>query len=263
MHRSAALALAIGLVLALTAMDLPDLPPASGREGRVAAVVDGATLALAEGPVLVLAGIQAPLLPEGRTPWPHAQRARDALAALVLGRVVRWQDAQAPDRHGRVAAQVRLDDGRWLQAVLVAEGQARVRCRGRTDAAAAQLLPLEATARAARRGLWALDAYDVQQAHATGWPLDRFQIVEGTVARASRSGARLFLDFGPDWRQDFSVVVSADVRRDLERSGIDPAALTGRTLRVRGWAAWWFGPQVALTCAAHLEVLAGPTSPQP
>ncbi|WP_293681611.1 thermonuclease family protein [uncultured Phenylobacterium sp.] len=245
-------------------MALPAPPEGrAGGSGLVTEVADGNSLTLADGLTLVLAAVQAPLLPAARPPWPHASRSRAALSALVLGQVVAWRQAQAPDRHGRVAAQVVLADGRWLQAVLVADGQARVRCRSRSDHGLAELLALEDEARAAGRGLWALDAYRVRTPDDVGDRLDRFHIVEGTIVRATRNGAQLFLDFGSDWRRDFSILVGAPVRRDLERRGLDPMALAGVRVRVRGWAAWSFGPRIALACAAQLEILDGVSSPPP
>jgi len=93
-----------------------------------------------------LAGIDAP---ERGQPW--SRRAREALAQRVFGEVVRV-NAVARDRFGRTVGEVYADDV-CVGCELLREGHVWV-FRGR--ASERGLLGLEAEARAARRGLWAL-----------------------------------------------------------------------------------------------------------
>ena len=67
---------------------------------------------------------------------------------------------------------------------------------------------------------------------------------------------RAYLNFGPDWRSDFTVSAASAARRLFERDGHDLIALEGRIIRVRGWIKWWNGPMIELTHPEQIEVLA-------
>ena len=75
---------------------------------------------------------------------------------VVAGLVPMDPTAVVLDRHGRVRAQLQAADGAWLQAALVASGQAIVAPAGDLSATdLASLLALERTAREERQGVWA------------------------------------------------------------------------------------------------------------
>ncbi len=118
--------------------------------GRVVAVADGDTLT-----VLTDAGQQLRIrLAEIDTPetaQPYGPRARRELTDLAFGKEVRVA-VQDTDRYGRTVGRVRAR-GQDINAELVRRGAAWVYRQYSHDAA---LLTLEAEARAARRGLWAL-----------------------------------------------------------------------------------------------------------
>jgi endonuclease YncB( thermonuclease family) len=116
--------------------------------GRVVAVADGDTLTvLVEGNRQVrvrLYGIDAP---ESRQPW--GTRARQALAELAHRQVVRVE-VRDVDHYGRTVGRIYAGPVD-VNAELVRRGLAWVYTRYNRDA---DLPPLEAEARAARRGLW-------------------------------------------------------------------------------------------------------------
>lgn len=122
--------------------------------GRVVAVADGDTLTVLDGagrPVQVrLAEIDTP---EGAQP--HGDQARQALSALVLGKTVRVAGEDS-DRYGRWIGRVH-SGAVDVNAEMVRQGAAWVFRQYSRDAS---LLRLEADARAAQRGLWALPERD-------------------------------------------------------------------------------------------------------
>ena len=239
-------------------------PPAAGGSGtgRVAAVRDGATLLLEDGREVRLAGIEAPRPPLpalGRPAQPFAEEARAALAGMVLGRTVALSPGEArPDRHGRRPAHLHLLDAAgartaWVQGELLRRGLARVGAA--PDEAAPAMLALERAARAERRGLWGDAFYAVLKPWETWRHRDSFQLVEGQVLRAAAVKGRIFLDFGPDWRSDFTVAVPREAVRPLRRAGLDPLRLEGRRLRVRGWLTLRNGPMIEAAHAGQIELL--------
>ncbi len=237
-----------------------------GGAARVVEVIDGDTVLLDSGDEVRLVGIQAPKLPLGRpgfTPWPLADEAKAALAEMSLGRrVILSYGGRRVDRHGRRLAHLHLDDGRpddglWLQGELLRRGLARVYSFADNRALVAEMLALERDARAARRGIWADPFYAVRSAEPVHrLPVESFELVVGRVLDAAVVRGRAYLNFGPDWRRDFTVSAAPAVRRLFERDGPDLMALKGRTIRVRGWIKWRNGPMIVLTHPEQIEVLA-------
>lgn len=261
-------------LLAALALSAPSgaaaLPPglADGGGGTVVAVVDGDTLVLDDGRQVRLVGIQAPKLPLGREgfeTWPLADAAKTALEELALGRAVTLgHGGRRVDRHGRALAQLYCADGSpgglWLQGELLVRGLARVYSFADNRALVAEMLALEGAARAAGRGIWADPWYRIRDPEDLVQGLadarDSFQIVEGRVADAAVVRKRGYLNFGNDWKSDFTVSIDPAALRLFEAAGLPLDALEGRRIRVRGWVKSLNGPMIDASHPEQIEVLA-------
>lgn len=234
---------------------------------EVTEVVDGDTVVLADGRQVRLVGIQAPKLPLGRDgfqAWPLAEEAKAALAGLALGRTVRLgYGGRRVDRHGRALAHLAVaegaDAGLWLQGEMLARGLARVYSFPDNRALVAAMLAAERAARAAGEGIWADPWYRIlTPADLTRelFPrLDSFQIVEGRVIAAERVGKRGYLNFGDDWKSDFTVSIDPAALRLFDEAGLPVASYQGRRVRVRGWVKSFNGPMIDATHPEQIEVL--------
>jgi endonuclease YncB( thermonuclease family) len=224
----------------------------------VAGIVDGDTVRLADGRTVRLAGIEAPKPPPGREAgraWPLAAASRDALDELLRGRAVELRDAAAqPDRHGRSVAHLLRDDAVWVEGELLRRGAARVRTTPEDRARAHEMLALEDEARRAGRGLWRSPAFAVRDAASVGRG-EGFQIVEGRVVEAAAVKGDVYLNFGPDWRTDFTVQIPRRVLRLFREAGLDPAGWSGKRVRVRGWVQSKNGPLIEATHPEQIELL--------
>ena len=223
---------------------------------RVAEVMNGATVRLATGDTARLAGVDAPRA-AGRNnePWPHAESSRRALAALVLGRRVRlFHAGRRTDRYGRLLAHLFVGP-RWVQGELVSAGHLRVRSYTGNRLRIAELLARENTARRAGLGLWAHRRYAVRTPEAVRRDLHSWQIVEGTVKAVAAFRDVTYLNFGDNWRTDFTVQIGARARRLFRRAGIDLMALKSRKIRVRGWVRSRNGPLIVATHPEQIEPL--------
>ncbi|MBM3489990.1 MAG: hypothetical protein FJX68_05995 [Alphaproteobacteria bacterium] len=187
--------LALGLSLATTTVaERREAPPldrlASGGSARVVEAIDGDTVVLADGRQVRLVGIQAPKLPLGRADfpaWPLAPEAKTRLESLALGRPVSLlHGGRRTDRHGRVLAHLRREDGLWLQGEMLRSGLARVYTFADNRALAAEMLALEGEARAARRGLWGHPFYAIRRHDALSGVVDSFQLVEAACCRSAK-----------------------------------------------------------------------------
>lgn len=242
----------------------PSLPGGltPGKTGRVAAVISGDTIDLEEGLRVRLAGVQGPAAARDGVPaWPLAVEATVEASAACLGRTVtlHYSDDRR-DRWQRALAHVVVDDGTWddgtwLQGHLLQRGLARVYTWPRTATGARTMLDLERTARANRRGIWAERFYRIRNPSETWGDLDSWQIVEGRVVDAAKVRGTAYLNFGLDWRDDFTFRAVSDTRRAFVKAGIDLADLTGRRVRGRGWVYPTNGPMIDLTHPEQLEIL--------
>lgn len=138
------------LLAACVLSAVPASASAQSSTGRVVRIADGDTFTLLVGgrqQVRVrLAQIDAP---ESRQPFGRA--ARQMLAGMVFGRTVTIRRTDT-DQYGRTVAMVRVGD-LDVNTAMVRQGGAWAYRRYMTNS---RLVRVEAEARAARRGLWAL-----------------------------------------------------------------------------------------------------------
>jgi micrococcal nuclease len=158
------------------------------------------------------------------------------------------------DRYRRLRAQVFVGKN-WLQADLLNRGLARASVAPDRTECASELLAVEAQARLEHRGLWASSAYAIRTPQDVRRDVGTFQIVEGTVLNASMKNGRAYLNFGADWRTDFTVAVDPDDMANFRRTGVNPTSYAGQTIRVRGWVQWRYGPEIEVPNPQGIEVI--------
>jgi micrococcal nuclease len=245
--------------LALAALALLLAPRAGAAEEldwsaplAVARVLAGDRLELADGRRVRLAGIRLPRMMAG-----PPEQAEAALARLVADGLVRLGTTPAPlDRYGDVVAQVERADGLWLQGALLERGLAQVQTGPDEAARAAAMLALEQAARAAGRGLWRQPAFGPRQADQLADAVGSFQIVQGRILRVAPTEDYIYLNFGLDWRSDFTLRVRrAELDANFERSSVDVLALAGRRVEVRGFVLDAGGPLIELSHPEQIQVL--------
>lgn len=244
---------------ATTAAPPPDAQPpgtAVGK-GRVVAVEPPFVLRLDDGTAVRLALLHWEWPPRDARPaagaWPPAAAALEAVRAAAQGRTVTlwWPGPPASDRHGRLIAHVMVE-GRWLQETLVRAGQVRIATSVGETAGVAALLATEDAARRAKIGLWADPGFAPRRPHTAAAAIGTFHLIEGRVTAAQAVRGTLYLNFGADWRDDFTIALPERLAESLDRTA---EALAGRKVRVRGWLRARNGPMIELDHAAPLELL--------
>jgi len=218
--------------------------------------VDGDTVETDQG-LLRLAAIEAPK-PYGFGGDELARTAAAVLERRVAGQALRLANVGAgPDRYGRSHAQVFLAEGTWLQAELVGRGLARVRPLVGEEACVSALLAAEDAARTAGRGIWARGQYQLRDANDPSLSQRNgiYEIVEGRVLSVGHGSYMAFLDFGPNYRRDFTVMIPPSVAKSLAEEGLPVDAFKGRLIRVRGVIEESGGPAIRVHHPTAIEVL--------
>ena len=259
----------------------------------VVSVIDAHTLKLDDGSKVRLVGALPPFQPtvgllaksnrnSANVIWPPLQQSTSALAKLVIGRTVQLAfGRRKADRYGHLLAQVYLlpRDGRfsnrqhqtkapsildkegrlWLQAYLIANGLARAYGLPDSNSCLSRLTDFEHDAVIAKKGLWQHGTYRIRSAKRTNQLkryIGTYQIVEGRIVRQSGNRNRLYLNFGDDWRRDFTIGVNNKDRKAVFGDSQPRHNLSGAWIKVRGWIERRGGPYIQVTMPGQIKVLA-------
>jgi endonuclease YncB( thermonuclease family) len=261
-----------GLLLLLLALpstaEEPHEAPCELKAGPTRAVVrviDAETVQLDDASEVRLIGALAPRSPDmspGAPAWPPEERAEAALRELVLGGSVELAFAEdRRDRYGRLLAHLFLNrDGErvWVQGELLSGGHARAYGLPGSFACMRELLAHERVAREAGAGLWANAAYATRRAFRTRDLLrqrNTYQIVSGRVADVASTKSSTYLNFGKDWRTDFTAGIAAkSVAANPEWAKM-LQGLKGQRVEVRGWIEYRNGPFIEVEDASQIAVI--------
>ena len=238
-----------------TVAKAPECPLNGARVVSFARALDGGTFATTDGEEVRLSGVIAVGAGGEAASEPAAAASRDALSKVLRDRTVTLAPADdaARDRYGRTIAQV-FADGTWVQAALLRAGEVRAAPDRASASCASALLAAEAEGRERRLGQWR-GGFRVQDPDSIRNRVGSFQIVEGSVVTASVMRGRAFINFGADYRTDFTVTIEPEDMRTFRQAKFDVPALAGKRVRVRGWVEFYNGPEITIATPAAIEVL--------
>lgn len=202
-------------------------------------------LQVAEGQYAVLSGLDVP--PE----------MRDAANAYLkqqsnLPDIVKALPDGATDRYGRF-----IIENQGLAKGLLNAGLAIVMNPAAVSSAniLSELLVAEYQARQKKIGLWALPQYADIPADDAYNHIGRYGFVVGVVQDVVRVKSVIYLNFGDDWRKDFTAVIKAgDVKKSWPKS-FDPQSYKGQHICVRGWLERRNGAMIAVETPWQIENL--------
>lgn len=230
-----------------------------GDVAVVLEVIDPETVKLGNGATINLTGLYYPDY------GPEQQGPLAVTALKILKDMLEDQDVQIyrtknkdlgrTNRMGhQLAHLVRVKDGAWVQGTMIELGLAQMRTTNANPDMAAAMLKLEATARANKAGLWEEPGI-IRTPETVGQYEGSFQIVEGQVLSAAMQKNRIYLNFGGNWRDDFTVSIAPENKRAFSRGGINPLEWNGKTVRVRGWVEEYNGPMIEIDHPEAIEIL--------
>ncbi len=159
----------------------------------------------------------------------------------------------------------------WLQRKLVEGGLALVhphraqgpkRARGMAEKIENCLVVLfeaEKRARIQGAGIWQELTHAVMKSDDNNWRtrVDSYRIVEGRVRSVGQTGARIYLNFGTNWREDFTVIVAKRNVKRFKKTIEELKAVSGQEISVRGWVTSDRGPLIEVYYPGQIELKHG------
>lgn len=226
---------------------------------QVIRIIDGDTVILKDQTRVRLVGIQAPKLPvnrKGRKGWPLGFEAKQMLSDLVLGKYVTlYFGGQRKDRYGRALAHLFLDSGLWIQGQMLKYGMARVYTFADNRAIVPEMMSYENMARQNNSGIWAMDYYRPKEHEESEKYYNSFQLITGNVRQVAKIRGTYYLNFGEDWKKDFTIVIKYRAARKFLKAGIKPEDYAGKKIEVRGWLKSYNGPMIEATHPEQIMII--------
>lgn len=229
--------LSLGVFLCLLSLPLAASCPADGalHKARVAKVVDGDSLRLADGRSVRVLGINTPeLARDGRSAEPLARRARNELEKWLSKDRVVWLQygPQRKDRHGRTLAWVFHGDHRQhLAAHFLAKGLGFQVVVAPNESYAKCLHDVEKHSINKRLGVWSKAYYRPLNTAALNADQAGFRRITGRVSKVDRSRSGWWVEL------DDRVVIRID-HKLAGRFASAPEHWFGKKLQLRGWLVW-------------------------
>lgn len=140
-----------------------------------------------------------------------------------------------------------------LRLALLREGKAQRFPEEGGDALS--LREAEREAMVHQRGLWAEDCCRVIAAEEAEKHTQEWRVVRGVVRGVKSYRSVTYVNFGDDWRRDFTVVVPIKLARVLH-----PETWQGQEIEVRGWIHWSNGAAIDLVAPEQVD-FTRPSSP--
>lgn len=227
---------------------------------KVEEVIDGDTVRLENGQLLRYIGVDTPevRIRENNTwsykPQPFALEAKEFNKKLLEGKYVRVEfDVDKYDSYGRLLGYVFLGNI-FVNAKLLEEGYAVLYSRPPNIKYVKKFIKLQEQARREKKGLWG--AYEVIGAEEAYKFINQIRTVRGKVLRTYKSARCVFLNFGQDWRKDFTVVIFNDSLKYFKEKGIDPVVFyKGKTVEVSGRIREYNGPEIVVNFPHQIVVV--------
>ncbi|TNF49098.1 hypothetical protein EP232_01730 [bacterium] len=208
---------------------------------RVVKVLDGDTVRISDGRTVRLLGIDTP---EKGEPW--AENARRWLVEESLGREVTLVECAERDKYGRTLALLE-SEAQNLNMKLADAGLALPMLIPPCGNMVAEIvLETSASALRQRRGVYGSPVYDPVPHNKAVEILGERGVVFGKVLNIHRGEKAVHLNFGSDWKTDFTAVLFERGQSRFRSLGLDPEDLVGRNVYVLGKVEQYYGPQIVV-----------------
>ncbi len=175
---------------------------------------------------------------------------------LTLDRRLFDQIGTGTNRYGDQHGKLLTRDGQWVQKTLVREGLALWSGSAvYPPNLLEEMQQAEREAEQQNKGLWTrFRVHDMSNPHMPA-PKGRFIIAQGRVQEVYVTPKNTYLNFGEDWRTDFTAAIPSKSRSKFESRDWKLSALKNKIVRIRGWIRYYNGPFLELSFPQQLEIM--------
>ncbi len=230
---------------------------------KVVEVIDGDTIKLSNGRLLRYIGLDTPevrIKDKGGDfeyqPQPFSLEAKEFNRKLVEGKDLRIEfDIEKVDRYGRLLGYC-FADNVFVNARLIEQGYAVLYTYPPNVKYVDLLVTAQKKAQRTKRGLWGSFA-TIDHTQADKY-INQIRSIQGRVVGTYKSAKCVFLNFGQDYRSDFTIVIFNNALGAFNEEGIDPESFyEGKEIRVTGKIREYNGPEIIVNSPYEIEVLGG------
>ncbi len=159
---------------------------------------------------------------------------------------------------GKVAHVSLAHTNTWLQQILIEEGFGFYYSEPNSMKETLNLRSMELVARLKKSGLWQYTNYQSLLADPALIKIGWFQTIHGKVLSVKQLKNKTYLNFGPDWKTDFTIEIPSGVLRKMKKTGIDPTTFQNKNVEIRGWVEWAGGPKIILSSHNNMHIVSEP-----
>jgi len=226
----------------------------------VSEVIDGDTIKLSNGRLLRYIGLDTPEVRTKRgsqfvyDPQPFSLEAKEYNRKLVEGRAVRIEfDLEKQDKYGRLLGYCFIGDT-FVNEKLIQEGLAVLYTYPPNVKYVDKFVNSQSKARLEKRGLWG--SYTViNQAQAHKY-IGQIRTVKGRVLNTYQSSKCVFLNFGSDYKSDFTVVIFNNALAAFTKQAINPVNFyQNKLVEVSGRVREYNGPEIIVNTPYEIQVI--------
>ena len=185
--------------------------------------------------------------------------ARKALQNFLRSGVHDLRPVGVPDRWGRqpVMPMGKSSSGniKSIQRSMVEVGAVWVQPQTDELSFIDDLISHEVQARTGEVGLWRFEDFRVRSALAASGAVGNYRLVQGQIVSVAIRRDYTYLNFGADYKADFTATIRSSLARKWLEHGIDFASFEGEEVLIRGFVEWINGPSIALKHRQQIQLL--------
>jgi len=231
---------------------------------RVSKVIDGDTIILENGKHLRLIGIDTPEVKKyvsGKfeySPQPFSLEAKEFVNNLIGGKRIRVEfDIDRKDKYNRLLGYCFFNNGGksiFVNEQLLKEGLAVLYTYPPNIKYVDKFISAQKYARLSKKGIWG--SYLLIPPDRAENFIGQIRAVRGRVLSSYKSEKILLLNFGADYKTDFTVVIFKDSWPYFLNRGIDPETFyKGKIVEVTGRVREYNGPEIIVNYPAEIRVI--------
>ncbi|MBN2120557.1 MAG: thermonuclease family protein [Candidatus Omnitrophica bacterium] len=231
---------------------------------KIIEVIDGDTLVLEGGRHLRLIGIDTPEIRRKTDsgfvyePAPFSLEAKDFVEKEVQARFCRIEfDLEEKDKYGRLLGYCFITQDakeEFLNKKLLEEGLAVLYTYPPNVKYLEEFVWAQKKARREKKGFWGL--YEVINHAEAARFIGQIRRVRGRVLSTYNSGKTIFLNFGQDYKTDFTVAIFKNCFDYFYKENIKPEVFyKNKTIEVSGRIREYNGPEIIANSPLEIEVL--------